>query len=538
VRITRRRALSLISGAPALLFSRKSRAANSIPHNGGRFDEGLGAIQEVSASPDLTIAPGPFKGTRESLREWQIPDWYRDAKFGIWAHWGPQSAVEYGDWYARNMYVQGHKQYEYHLKTYGHPTKVGFKDVIPTWTADKFDPDHLLDLYKKAGAKYFCSMAVHHDGFDLWDSKYQPRWNAVATGPKRDIVGAFKKAADRNGLRFAVSEHLAPSYHWFSTSHMSDRTGPLAGVPYDGADPAYADLYHELPKYYPYSDRILNDRQAPPSWKQHYFNRIKDLVDKYQPELLYTDGDIFFEEYGLALVANLYNVNANRRGGHCEAVYTSKLPSDCEVGTCIQDWERGVAAGIPTNPWQTDSCIGEWHYNREAQYKSPKYVIDLLVDIVSRNGNLMLNFPLPNSGELDYEELVILEEITKWMAINSEGIYASRPWKIFGDGPVATAPPPREGTRFNESGRKELTSDEVRFTTKGDSLYAFIMGWPEKLTLIKALATTSPLSPPKIRSVELLGHKDKVIWTQDEQGLTVVMPEQKPCDYAITLKIV
>jgi len=231
-------------------------------------------------------------------------------------------------------------------------------------------------------------------------------------------------------------------------------------------------------------------------------------------------------------------VDANRHGGRCEAVYTSKLPSDCEVGTCIQDWERGVAGGIPANPWQTDSCIGDWHYNREAQYKSPKYVIDLLVDIVSRNGNLMLNFPLPNSGELDYEERVILEEITKWMAINSDGIHASRPWKIFGEGPVATAPPPREGTRFNESGRKELTADEVRFTTKGDSLYAFIMGWPEKMALIKALATTSPLSPPKIRNVELLGYNDKVIWTQDEQGLTVVMPEQKPCDYAITLKII
>ena len=538
MRITRRKALSLISGAPALLLSRKSQAASSNLHDSGRFDEGPAAIQGVSTTPDLAITPGPFKGTRESLRTWQIPDWYRDAKFGIWAHWGPQSAVEYGDWYARNMYIQGHKQYEYHLKKYGHPTKVGFKDVIPTWTADKFDPDHLLGLYKKAGAKYFCSMAVHHDGFDLWDSKYQSRWNAVATGPKRDIVGAFKKAAEKHGLRFAVSEHLAPSYHWFSTSHMSDKTGPLAGVPYDGADPAYADLYHELPKYYPYSNRILNDRQAPAAWKQHYFNRIKDLVDKYQPELLYTDGDIFFEEYGLALVANLYNVDANRHGGRCEAVYTSKLPSDCEVGTCVQDWERGVAPGIPANPWQTDSCVGEWHYNREAQYKSPKYVIDLLIDIVSRNGNLMLNFPLPNSGELDYEERVILEEITKWMAINSEGIYASRPWKIFGDGPVATAPPSRDGTRFNESGRKELTSDEVRFTTKGDTLYAFIMGWPEKLALIKALATSSPLSPPKIRNVELLGYKDKVIWTQDEQGLTVVMPERKPCDYAITLKIV
>ena len=195
LRINRRKVLALMAGAPA--------------------------------ETTLEIAAGPFEGTRESLRKWQVPEWYRDAKFGIWAHWGPQSAVEYGDWYARNMYIQGNKQYEYHVKTYGHPTKVGFKDLVPTWKADRFDPDHLLGLYKKAGAKYFCSMAVHHDGFDLWDSKYQPRWNAVATGPKRDIVGDFKKAADKHGLRFAVSEHLAPSYHWFSTSHMSNKTSLL-----------------------------------------------------------------------------------------------------------------------------------------------------------------------------------------------------------------------------------------------------------------------------------------------------------------------
>jgi alpha-L-fucosidase len=197
-----------------------------------------------------------------------------------------------------------------------------------------------------------------------------------------------------------------------------------------------------------------------------------------------------------------------------------------------------VAAGIPENPWQTDTCIGDWHYNREANYKSPKNVIDLLVDIVSRNGNLLLNFPLPNSGELDYEEMVILEEITKWMAINSEGIYATRPWKTFGDGPVATAPSSSGGTRFNESGRKELTAEEIRFTTKGDTLYAFIMGWPEKDALIRPLATTSKFSPPKIKNVELLGHGGKVEWAQDEQGLTVVMPQRKPCDYAIALKIV
>ena len=203
----------MISGAATLVSTHNSRAASSILDPDGRLDEAHKANQEGSTNHDLAIAPGPFKGTRESLREWQVPDWYRDAKFGVWAHWGPQSAVEYGDWYARNMYIQGNKQYEYHVKTYGHPTKVGFKDLIPTWKANKFDPDHLLGLYKKAGAKYFCSMAVHHDGFDLWDSKYQPRWNAVAMGPKRDIVGAFRDAAQKQGLRFAVSEHLAPSYH-------------------------------------------------------------------------------------------------------------------------------------------------------------------------------------------------------------------------------------------------------------------------------------------------------------------------------------
>lgn len=530
--ISRRIALSLLAGTPALFNSRRAFA----------FGAAAKRTPELQAGPatlthQLEIAPGAFKGTRESLQQWQVPDWYRDAKFGIWAHWGPQSAIEDGDWYARNMYVQGSKQYEYHVKTYGHPTRVGYKDVIPVWKAERFDPDHLLGLYKKAGAKYFCSMAVHHDNFDLWNSTHQPHWNAVAMGPKRDIVGEFKKAADRHGLRFAVSEHLAPSYHWFSTSHTSDQTGPLAGVPYDGANSALADLYHSLPADYPYGLRI-NDRQAPEAWKMEYFKRIKDLIDKYQPDLMYTDGDIFFEEYGLSLIANLYNTSAQLHGGRSEAVAFSKLVSDCQVGTCVLDWERGVAGGIAANPWQTDTCIGDWHYNRAVTYKTPKYVIDMLVDIVSRNGNLLLNFPLPNSGELDYEERVILDEITKWMAINSEGIYGTRPWKIFGDGPVATAPPSAEGTRFNEAARKDLTAEEVRFTAKGDTLFAFVMGWPEKLTLIRPLATSSPLLPPKISHVELLGYAGKLTWTQDGQGLTVVMPTEKPCEYAITLKIV
>src|SRR5215217_454519 len=190
----------------------------------------------------IPIDKGPFEGTRASLRKYQIPEWFRDAKFGIWAHWGPQSAVEAGDWYARQMYIQGHKQYEHHVKTYGHPSKFGFKDTIPAWKAEKFDPDYLLALYKKAGAKYFMTMGVHHDNFDLWHSKYN-RWNAVNMGPKKDIVGLFKKAAQKHGLKFGISDHLWITYKWFSSSKGSDKDGPLAGVPYDGANPKNFEYY-------------------------------------------------------------------------------------------------------------------------------------------------------------------------------------------------------------------------------------------------------------------------------------------------------
>src|SRR5579875_1055952 len=199
---------------------------------------------EPQTPPGLEIEKGPFEGTRRSLSAYEIPEWFRDAKFGIWAHWGPQSAIEDGDWYARNMYIQGSPQYNYHVETYGHPSKFGFKDTIPAWKAQDFDPAGLIRLYKNAGAKYFVSMGVHHDNFDLWNSKYQ-NWNSVKMGPKIDVVGRFHKAAMNNGLKFGVSEHLWISWKWFAVSHLSDKTGPLAGVPYDGNDSQYEGLYHE-----------------------------------------------------------------------------------------------------------------------------------------------------------------------------------------------------------------------------------------------------------------------------------------------------
>jgi len=479
-------------------------------------------------------AQGNLLPTRQSLQSYRIPDWFRDAKFGIWAHWGPQSAIEEGDWYARDMYMQGSDQYLYHAETYGHPSKVGYKDLVNNWKAAKWDPEHLMGLYKKAGAKYFVSMGVHHDNFDLWDSKYT-RWNAVNMGPKKDVVGIWQKAARNHGLRFGVSEHLWISYKWWGVSHGADKTGPLAGVSYDGVDPQFEDLYHDA-DCARFKDKLdWNEDGIPESWRKHYLDRMTDLIDKYQPDFLYSDGLLPFEEYGLKMVSHLYNVSAQLHGGATEAVYTSKEWTDCAIGTCLLDHERGVSDGIAANPWQTDTCIGQWHYKRGQKYKPAKKVIDLLTDIVSKNGNLLLNFPLPNSGELDVEEMVTLDGITAWMAVNSEGIYGSRPWKIYGEGPSTKAK--IETGNFNEDKQKDLTAEDVRFTARNSTVYAFVMGWPEKAVVINALGIGSPQSPGKIRKVELLGGNGDVKWQQDDSGLRVEMPTEKISDVGITLKV-
>ncbi len=512
--ITRRKALAVLAGAlPAAASMR---------------------MFGVSSSADSDH--DPFQPTRESLATYRIPEWFRDAKFGIWAHWGPQSAAEAGDWYARQMYIQGHEQYEYHVKHYGHPSKFGFKDVIQTWKGDKFDPDYLLSLYKKAGAKYFVSMGVHHDNFDLWNSKHN-RWNAVNMGPKKDVVGLFRQAALKHGLRFGVSDHLWISYKWFSTSHYSDKDGPNGGVPYDGTDPKFSDLYHDYSelKQIPPVKLEWDESWIPESWKQHWLLRIKDLVDQYEPDYVYSDGSIQFEQYGLELVSHFYNQSAKKHGGRVEAVYTSKRPEDCRTGTCLLDRERGVLDEIWPDPWQTDTCVGNWHYKRDIEYKKPKTIIDMLVDIVSKNGNLMLNFPLPNSGMLDDRELKILSSITDWTQINGEAIFASRPWKISGQttAPVSTA----QSAMFNEDKRKPLTAENVRFTTKGQSLYAFVMGWPEKVATIAPLGDGSKQAPGKIEKVELLGFPAKLPWTRKETGLEIQLPEQKPSEHAVAFKI-
>ena len=370
------------------------------------------------------------------------------------------------------------------------------------------------------------------DNFDLWNSKHT-RWNAVNFGIRKDVVGLFRQAARKNGLRFGVSDHLWMAYKWMSVAHGSDATGPLAGVPYDGVDPQYVDLYGDCPKIY--RELPWDEDDIPDKWKRHWFDRIKDLIDQSEPDYMYCDGQIPFGNRGLELVAHLYNQSARLHGGAVEAVYTSKREEDSRVGTCVFDKERGVVEGIWPEPWQTCTCVGKWHYDRDAHYKTPKRVIDMLVDVVSRNGNLLLNFPLPNSGALDDRELKILEEITRWMAVNGEAIHGTRPWKIFGDGPGLVKPDPK--VKYNEDSRKDLTADDVRFTTRVKTLYAFFMGWPERSITITPLATSRPYVAGRIRNVTLLGSQKKLQWSHDQRGLTVRLPPEKPCDHAFTLQI-
>ena len=315
--------------------------------------------------PPSEIASGPFQPTDESFKQYRYPEWFRDAKFGMWAHWGPQAVPRQGDWYAKKMYVGDQidpktgvdkgpdGDYKDHLARYGHPSKFGYKDIIPLWKAEKWDPDALMALYKKAGAKYFVSMGSHHDNFFLWNSKIH-RWNAVQMGPHKDVVGIWQQAALKAGLRFGVSEHLAASYNWFQTSHGADKTGPMAGIPYDGNDPANQDLYHT--KGEPGDTGWLTKN---PEWHHEWFEDVRELVDNYHPDLLYSDSALPFGDVGRDMLANYYNDNAAHHGGKVEAVYNCKQPSE---GKWVQDLERGVKDGISPEPWQTDTSIGDWFY--------------------------------------------------------------------------------------------------------------------------------------------------------------------------------
>jgi len=485
-----------------------------------------------------TIQKGPFEPTWDSLRQYEPPDWFRNAKFGVWSHWGPQSVPMYGDWYARHLYMEGTPQYYHHWRVYGHPSKNGWKDMVQLWKAEHFDPEDLMQRYVDAGAKYFCAQAVHHDNFDNWNSTHN-RWNAVQVGPKKDIVGLWQQAAQKHGLPFGVSEHLGASFSWWAYNKGCDSTGPYAGVPYDGNDPEYEDFYH------PNHDELLLVQQGErwytdsPYWHKHWFDRIKDLIDQYHPDLFYSDGTVPFGQYGLGIVAHLYNDSIARHGRQNMAVYNvynhkDRNPLVYKVG--VLDIERGVQKTAFPYPWQTDTCVGGWFYNVRQQYKSSRQVIEMLVDIVAKNGNLLLNLPQQPDGTLDDECLAILDDMAAWNRVNAEGIYGTRPWLITMEGEV-NAP---EG-RFRED-ELEWTPDDYRFTCKGNTVYAFQMGWPEDgSALIRCFASGHGYRMPvaDVQSVELLGYDGKVSFEITAKGLSISgLPAERPCQCAHCWKII
>ena len=483
-----------------------------------------GAESAASQPPGpLAITPGKFQPTMASLTNYHCPEWFRDAKFGIWAHWGPQAVPMMGDWYARRLYLPGDKIYQHHLETYGHPSTNGYKDIIPLWKAEKWDPERLMALYKKAGARYFVSMGSHHDNFFLWNSKLH-KWNAANMGPKRDVVGDWQKAAQKYGLRFGVSEHLGASFTWFQLSHKSDTNGPLAGVPYDGADPQYQDLYH-----FPAEPGDKGWYSTNPRWQQMWFDEIKELVDNYHPDLLYTDGGVpFGNEVGRSMIAHFYNQDAARHDGNVEAVYNCKQRSD---GRWVEDLERGIMPKIDPHPWQTDTSIGDWFYNRNWKFRPVSWVIHMLVDNVSKNGNLLLNVVQRPDGSLDPEVETMLAQLADWNAIHGEAIFGTRPWLVYGESGLKV----KVGS-FGEDFR--YNAKEIRFTTKGAPLYAIALGWPEDGQLtIRSLAKPGGQNVNNITAVNLLGYDGKLEWKQTPNELVVTLPAQKVSEFTTALKI-
>ncbi|WP_460550874.1 alpha-L-fucosidase [Ferruginibacter profundus] len=513
-----------------------------------------------------TILKGTFKPTWESLQQYQTPEWYRNAKFGIWAHWGPQCQPEFGDWYAREMYMEGNAKYKYHLEKYGHPSQFGFKDVINEWKAENWNPEALVSLYKNAGAKFFMALANHHDNFDLYNSKYH-RWNSTNIGPKKDLVGGWEKAARKNGLHFGVSVHAAHAWSWYETAQRADKSGAYAGVPYDGKltkkdgkgkwwegyDPQ--ELYAQN---HPLSENSSDNGAIHKQWNwgngvnvpsktycKSFLNRTIDLIDTYNPDLIYFDDTALplwpVSDAGLKIAAHFYNKSIKEKG-KLEAVLFGKILDEQQRKCMVWDIERGQSNTIEPLPWQTDTCIGGWHYQQSIftnhKYKSAKTVIHTLVDVVSKNGNLCLSVPVKGDGTIDSDERKIVEDIGKWMAVNSECIYDTRPWKIFGEGPALEKVAALSAQGFNEGKGKPFTAEDIRFTVKENILYAVALGWPENgKVLISSLSEGNALHPQAINAVTLC-NGTAVQFKRSSEGLEIILPADMPeTNYAIAFKI-
>ena len=504
------------------------------------------------------MAEGQYQPQWESLKKHKTPEWFRNAKFGIWAHWGPQCVEGSGDWMAREMYMEGSWAYKYHVEHYGHPSEFGFKDILPLFKAEKWDPDKLVERYKRLGAQYFFVLGNHHDNFDLWDSKYQ-EWNAVNIGPKKDLIDGWAKAAKKHGLPLGISFHADHAWNWYEPSQRYDINGSKAGEYYDGKltkadgkgkwwegyDPQ--NLYAQN---HPMSDRSWANNRVHWQWAwgngatlpskeyvTNFYDRTLDAINRYQPDLIYFDVTVapFYDisDCGLKIASHFYNKNPR-------AVMFGKVLDEEQRKALTWDVERGAPNEIVPEPWQTCNCIGGWHYNTGIYecggYKKAADVIKQLVDIVSKNGNLLLSIPLRADGTYDEKEAAVLDGIEAWMNVNKESIFGTRPWVKFGEGPVAEKDIKVNAQGFNDGQFTGMTAADIRFNQTKKHLYVTPMGWPaDGKLVVKTLAKGNPHFRKSITRVELLGY-GKLKAKQTAEGLEVQLPAPTN-DIAPVLKI-
>ena len=415
------------------------------------------------------------------------PAWYNDARFGIFCHWGPQCQPEAGgNWYGRSLYFPSSNQGKYHRKTYGDPKDFGFKDILNIWKAENWNPDELCALYRRMGATFILAMANHHDNFDLWDSRYQP-WNSVNMGPKRDILKGWSEAARKAGLRFGISVHASRAWSWFEPAR--DYDGLLTkedgkGTWWEGYDPQMlywqnhepsADYRNPHAPKKPWDMRSKDAKLPSKECRENFRLRTMDAIVRYKPDIVYWDDVIVpfwpLADEGMRIVADFYALNP-------DAIVLGKCLNEAQRRWLTWDLERGT----PTKPmypkWQTDTCIGDWHYNRDrlrTGYRSARDVIRQLVDVVSKNGNFCLSIPIRGDGTIDEKERAICEEIAAWMAENRVAIFDSDPYEICGEGPQLAKTPPLRAQGFNENKLLPPTKADVRYMKArgGKGVYAF-----------------------------------------------------------------
>ncbi len=448
----------------------------------------------------------------ESLKKYTTPEWFRDAKFGIFIHWGVYSVPAFGsEWYPRQMYQQGTDEFKHHVATYGPQSKFGYKDFIPMFKAEKFNPQQWVDLFKKAGAKYVVPVAEHHDGFAMYKTALS-KWNAFEMGPKRDVIGELASEIRKQGLIFGLSSHRIE--HWFfMNGGRRFESDVLDQKNEDFYGPAREESETPTPEH-------MND----------WLLRNTELVNNYQPQLFWFDWWIeqpAMDPYRKSFAASYYNKGLEWNKGVVINYKNISFPD----GTAVLDLERGKLAGIRQLPWQTDDAIGNnsWGYAAGNTFKDARYVITNLIDIVSKNGNLLLNIGPRSDGTITDEETQTLLGTGKWLDVNGEAIYATRPWKLFGEGPTESA----SGSFADQ--KKPFTAEDIRFTTKGDILYAIGLGVPTTTTIIKLLGTKA--GNGTVASVELVGSKEKLSWSQKADALEIKALKSYRSENAVVYKI-